>query len=306
MERIYWLVIVGIIGFVLLVIVGGGLLLFLGSDMDLGSAASGKTVAVIPIKGEIVLEKQDGLFESSLDSLDIVELIKEADKDPSVDAIFLDVDSLGGSVVASNQIVHALRKAEKPCYAWIGETGASAGYHIASACKMVYADADSLTASIGVIAMFPNFSGLMDDFNVGLNVIKSGELKDIGSSFRDMTDEEQALFQELVDDAFVRFKRDIRDHRGSRLSPNFDSITDGRFMSGSKAKSYGLIDEVVTRDEALELVGKELGIDTAPSQKEFGEEEVSFANLFASMGASFGQGMQKAFSFGAEANPKLK
>ena len=110
-------------------------------------------VALIPIDGVIVGDKDsDFLFESVTSSPEAVELIEKANKNPNIKAIILEINSPGGSAVASEEIANAIRKTNKTTVAWIREAGASGAYWVASATDYVVANRASITGSIVVIA----------------------------------------------------------------------------------------------------------------------------------------------------------
>ncbi len=272
-------------------------ILFIGLVLLIGTAGSGKlfsqTVAIIPIKGEISSQPSD-YFSYSTDEL--VEQIKQMDDDPSVAAILLDIDSPGGTVVGTKQVVHQLRQTQKPVIAYIGEMGASAGYYIASATDYVICDEDSLTGSIGVISMYPDLNGLMDKLGIRMTVYKAGENKDMGSPFREPTVEEQRIFQSLLDETFQHFKRDVLAFRGDKInSSRFEQIADGRVLSGTQAQQIGLVDELGTREYAIQKAAELGEITGEPEIYQVTKPPITLFDLFSSAGYSFGAGFQNSF-----------
>src|SRR3972149_2081793 len=156
----------------------------------------GGNVAVIPIEGVIMGSDSSGLFEETVTSKDTIKLIEKAEKNPSIKAVLFEINSPGGSAVASEEIANAIRKINKTKAALIREVGASGGYWIASSTDYVVANRVSITGSIGVIASYLEFPGLLGEYNVTYRRLVAGKYKDIGSPFKEMTDEEQKLFQE--------------------------------------------------------------------------------------------------------------
>ena len=124
---------------------------FLGSG-GVGSLTA--NVAIIPIEGVITADSSSSFFDKSLSSQDIVELIEKADKNPQIKAIILEINSPGGSAVASEEIADAVKKTNKTTVAWIREVGASGAYWVASSTDHIVASKASITGSIGVIASF--------------------------------------------------------------------------------------------------------------------------------------------------------
>ncbi len=265
------------------------------------SGLSGE-IAVIPIKGEI-LSSSDS-FSSSMSSTLIAGKIREADKDPFIKAIFLDIDSGGGSVVASKEIVYAVRKAKKPVVAYIGGVGASGAYYIAAASDLIIADEDSLTGSIGVISMSTNIQGFLEKLGIEVKVLKEGEFKDMGSPFKDLTEKEKEILNEIIFQASQNFKSDILEFRESKLNESkFNQVADGRILSGKTAKEFGLIDLTGSRQFAVKKTAELAGIKGEPVLRKFSQPETDFFSLLSKAGYSFGTGFISAVK---SSEPKFK
>ncbi len=211
-------------------------------------------IAVIPIEGEITTQGvEPALFEEGIpSSRDIAKAIEKASEDPNVKAIVLEINSPGGSVVATREIWQALKKVDKPTVAYLREVAASGGYYVATATDYIIADPNTLTGSIGVIAAFTNLEGLFEKLGVKVNVIKAGRYKDIGSPFRNMTEEERALLEAMINETYEEFLSVIEEGRGAKLSPNWKSYADGRVMSGRQALKIGFIDSLGSLEDAVE------------------------------------------------------
>jgi protease-4 len=256
-----------------------------------GGAVSGESVGVIPIKGEIVLDSVDTIMESRPGARKIISQIKAADEDPFVSAILLDINSGGGSVVASKEIMRAVKNTNKPVVAYIGEMGASGAYYIASASDEIVCDENSLTGSLGAVMVLPNYVGLLEKIGVNMTLFGAGEHKTMGSPYGELTEEEEKLFRELVESAHEEFKQDLLENRGDRLSAEkMVEFTDGRIMDGKKALEYGLVDDLGSRDLALQKAALLGGIEGMPNEKVFAPSQVSFSELFAEVGYSLGKG----------------
>ncbi len=246
-------------------------------------------IAVIPIKGEI--SSSGDSFSSSMSSTEIAEKIKQADSNPLIKAIFLDIDSGGGSVVATKEIVYAVRETEKPITAYIGEIGASGAYYIAASSDLIIADEDSITGSIGVISVSANVTGLLEKLGIKVTVLKEGEFKDIGSPFKELNEKEKEILNELISEVAVNFKKDILDFRKEKMQEEkFNQIADGRILSGRKAKEIGLIDFTGSKSFAIKKTAELAGIKGKPSLKYFKKEQSDLFSLFSKMGYSFGSG----------------
>ena len=249
---IFVLLTLTIIGFFIV----GILSLFIGIDVE---SLSGN-VALIPIEGVIIGSEDSGsIFESTATSQDITELIEKADKNSNIKAIVLQINSPGGSAVASEEIANAVRKTNKTTVAWIREVGASGGYWVASASDHIVASRISLTGSIGVIGSYLEFPGLLRKYNVTYQRLVSGEYKDIGSPFKEMTSEERTIFQKYLDDIRDFFVEEVAKNRNLSRK-EVEKIANGLIYLGAEAKALGLVDELGSKEEAVAFIEKKEGI----------------------------------------------
>ena len=244
-------IILAIFGFIM-----SGLLSFFGN-----SNSSGGNVALISIEGEIVGTKDSGISfgAAAAASPEIIEQIQKADNNPQIKAIILGINSPGGSAVASDEIADALKKTNKTKVAWIREEGASGAYWIASASDYIVANRASVTGSIGVIASYLEFPGFLQRYNITYRRLVAGKYKDIGSPFKDMTPEEQAFFQESLNEMRDYFVSEVAKNR-HMSKKDVDKIANGLFYLGSQAKEYGLVDELGGKDEAIKYIEKKENI----------------------------------------------
>jgi len=211
-------------------------------------------VALVRVVGAISQEG-GGLLSwgPAVSSRAVVERLRRALRDPAVKAVLLELNTPGGSVVASAQIHQAvlqLRRAGKPVVALLTEVAASGGYYVAAGADRIVADPSTLTGSIGVIVVLPN----LEEFNrrVGLRtvVFKSGRFKDMGNPARALTAEEAALFQKLVDEAYGRFVDVVA--QGRRMDrTRVLRLADGRVYTGAQAYRLGLVDALGSFDDAV-------------------------------------------------------
>lgn len=249
---IFVLFLLSLLGFIAV----GILSLFVGIDVE---SLSGN-VALIPIEGVIIgTEDSEFLFETITSSPDIIELIEKADKNPSIKAIILEINSPGGSAVASEEIANAIKKTNKTTVAWIREVGASGAYWIASATDYIVANRVSITGSIGVIASYLEFPGLLERYNVTYRRLVSGKFKDIGSPFKEMTPEERAIFQQNLDVIRDYFISEVAKNRNMNKK-DVDKIANGLFYLGTQAQELGLVDELGNKDEVIAYIERKEGI----------------------------------------------
>ncbi len=259
------------------------LLMFLGfilvgiislfTDVDVESLNG--NVALISIDGIIAGSSDDYLFESVSASEDIVELIEKADKNQKIKAIILEINSPGGSPVASEEIAKAVLKTNKTTVALIREIGTSGAYWVASASEHVVASKSSITGSIGVIASYLEFPELLERYNVTYRRLVAGKYKDIGSPYKEMTSEEQAIFQQMLDELRDYFISEVAKNR-QMSKKEVDKIANGLFYLGSQAKELGLVDELGGKDEAIRYIEAREGIkaEVVEYEKEKGLLEV--------------------------------
>ena len=213
----------------------------------------GSRVALISIEGPII------------DSLDVVDEIKEHVKDHSIKAIILRIDSPGGAVGPSQEIYAEVKKAavEKHIVVSMGSIAASGGYYIASPADMIFANPGTLTGSIGVIMEIPNLEGLMTKIGVTTEVIKSGKHKDMASAFRKMDKEDRDILQGVLENVHEQFIRAVADGRKLSLD-DVRPVADGRIFTGEQAKGLRLVDELGTLEDAIGKAAQLAGISGEP------------------------------------------
>lgn len=183
-----------------------------------------------------------------------------ADKDPSVEAIVIRVESPGGTVAASQEIAAYVAAASKPVVVSVGDLCASGGYMVASQADRIVAMPGSSVGSIGVIMSIPNAEEALDKLGIEMQVITSGEHKDSGSVFRPLRDDERDIFQGEVDDIYEQFVTTVSEGRGMSAD-EVRRIATGRTYLGDQALEMGLIDDIGTLQDAgriaSELAGSE-------------------------------------------------
>lgn len=246
----------------------------------------GERVAVIRVVGMLSV---DG-YGPSVNPQDIADLIEAAEENPSVKAIVIEIDSTGGSGVAADEIARYMRDAEKPVVTWIGDVGASAGYWVAASGDYVMAHPLSLTGSIGAYSMIVTFPGLLDRYDVDVEMVKSAEYKDIGSPFRNMTGEEREILQEMIDYVVDEFVIYVAEQRGMEVE-EVREIADGRPFSGKKALELGLVDGLGNRKDAVNKAAELGGIVGEPEVIVLEVSEPLFGSIFSKAAESFGYGL---------------
>lgn len=225
-----------------------------------------RTAAGLRVVGsdKVALVKLEGLMVASEH---IVEELTDYAEDPSIKAIVLRIDSPGGGVVVSQEIYNAVknaRKEGKKVIASLGTVAASGGYYVAAAADTIVANPGTLTGSIGVKMEFANIEKLLEKIGVKGMVVKAGEYKDVGSPFRDMSDPEKKLLQDVIDDVHTQF---IQAVAGGRKMPETDvrAIADGRIFTGRQALDLKLVDQLGDLADSIKVAGKLAGIKGKPT-----------------------------------------
>ncbi|WP_428897205.1 protease-4 [Parelusimicrobium proximum] len=220
-------------------------------------------IAVVKIRG-VIMEDQGGSGWGNPPSASaIAKRIKTLSERENVKAIILDINSPGGTVASVQEIyyeIKAAREKGKKVIALFRDTAASGAYYIAMACDKVIAQPGTVTGSIGVIMQGSNLQGLMQKIGVEFVTIKSGEHKDMGSPFREMTTEEKALLQGLIDDSYNQFFEVVKESRKDINLNTLKIYADGRVFTGRQAFSIGLIDGLGGEEEAIKAARELTGI----------------------------------------------
>ncbi|HII29897.1 signal peptide peptidase SppA [Candidatus Woesearchaeota archaeon CG08_land_8_20_14_0_20_47_9] len=216
-------------------------------------------VALIRIEGAIT-SAEPSTFEKGLAySDDIVSQIERADANTEIKAIILAINSPGGAPVASEEIARAVEQSNKTVVAWIRDIGTSGAYWAASSADIIVASPVSVTGSVGVIASYLEFSGLMEMYGVSYQRLVSGSFKDTGSPFRNMTPEEEELYNKQISLMRDHFLGSVAANRGLSLS-DANKLADARAYTGAQAKELGLVDVLGGKKEAVEAIKQRLNI----------------------------------------------
>jgi protease-4 len=219
----------------------------------------------------------------------VVEHVKQrlavAERDERIRAVILRVDSPGGTVTASEEIFKAIaefkKKTGKPVVSLMGDTAASGGYYVSMACDRVVAHEATLTGSIGVIMQVLNYKGLFDKYGLRWNTItpKDADLKSIGSGDREMTEEERAVFQSMVEEMYELFLQRVKSGRPGLSIERIRELADGRPYTGAQAHKAGLVDALGDLDTALEEARRIKSFDREASVIEL-RTVTPFSSLF--------------------------
>ncbi len=207
-------------------------------------------IAVVYAAGDIVSGKGDN---ESVGSDAFRTVLRQIRLDKDIKAVVFRVNSPGGSSLASDVIwreISLLRKV-KPVIVSMGDVAASGGYYIACNADYVFADANTITGSIGVFSILPNFQSFFKNkLGISFDGVKTGPYADLGNSTRPLTDVEKRFMQSGVDTIYHTFKSRVAEGR-KRDIVYIDSIAQGRVWTGSRAISVGLVDRIGTMQDAV-------------------------------------------------------
>jgi protease-4 len=209
----------------------------------------GEKVGVVEIKGLIA------------DSRTYLKQLDRFKEDRNIKAVVLRVNSPGGAVGPSQEImreVDKLRKTKK-VVASLGTVAASGGYYVASGADLIMASPGTTTGSIGVVMQFANAEQLVKKLGLDFFTLKAGRYKDVGSPFRPMTPEDRTYLQGLLDNVYQQFLRDVAKNRKIPLE-KMKGLAEGRVYTGEEAKQAGLVDEFGNLQDAIEKAGRLAGI----------------------------------------------
>jgi len=225
-------------------------------------------VGIIELKGLMVSSEQ------------ILKDLTEFRNNPNIKSIVLRIETPGGAVGAAQEIYREVKRTSevKPVVASMGSMGASGGYYAALGADNIIANPGTMTGSIGVIVKFPNLEGLFEKIGYKSEVIKSGPLKDVGASDRPLSEEERILMQDLIDNVYNQFVRDIAAARAMPEETIFE-LADGRIYTGEQALEVGLIDSLGNFIDAIVLAAELGGLDTKDPQLIYPKVDRKFSLL---------------------------
>ena len=239
-------------------------------------------VGVVYVDGEISMGKSRATPLSSAEgaySTDISEALEEAADDDTIKAVVLRIDSPGGSATASEIILDATRavKAKKPLVVSMGNVAGSGGYYVACTADTIFADATTLTGSIGVVAGKLATTEMWNKIGITFKEYKRGQNAGLLSSEAVFSDSERAQMRGFMDDTYATFKKHVTDIRGARLKKPIDDIAGGRVYTGKQALDLGLVDRLGTMTDAVAFAAdaakiKDYEVRVVPEPKNFLEQ----------------------------------
>lgn len=248
-----------------------------------------ESAALIKIRGVIQETSDSHPFNSNQNASSIAAKIRELAENKDINSLVLDINSPGGTVASVQDIYNAIlyfKSKRKPVVALFRDVSASGGYYIATAADKIIAQPGTITGSIGVIMQGMNIAPLLDRFGITVKPIKSAKHKDIGSPYREMTEEEQLLLQEMINDTYMQFFNAVKASRKDIPEEKLRLYADGRVWTGSQAKALGFVDELGGMEKAKEV------LENLTGKKDIKIRNMG-ANPISSFGSFFGSAQSK-------------
>jgi protease-4 len=225
-----------------------------------GKGLAKDKIAVIYASGGIDMP---GGGANDIDSEKLSRAIREARRDSSVKAIVLRINSPGGSAYGSEVIWREVKLASeaKPVIASMGDVAASGGYYIAAAADTILADRTTITGSIGIFGVIPNISELMNDkLGITQDVVNTNQHSDILSLIRPLTNFEQGLMQNFIEEGYGTFTSRVAEGR-NMTQEAVDEVGQGRVWAAESALEIGLVDQYGGIKDAIALAKEMAGLD---------------------------------------------
>lgn len=227
-------------------------------------------LALIDVSGVLSDEVRRGAFGIRSGPSTVVELrqaLDRAEDDSDVVGVILRIRTPGGSVVASETLHHEVNRFRErtgqPVIAYLNGLATSGGFYLAMAADRVVSHPQAITGSIGVIMPGLNLAGLMERFGVADQTFTSGPFKDAGSSVRDMTPEEHAQIQGIIDEMYARFVEVVDTGRPDLDRARVGELADGRIFTAGQALEVGLIDEVGYLEDAVVIAEQQARVSSS-------------------------------------------
>jgi len=259
---------------------------------------SSNRIAVIVAEGDITMGGDEGIVGETF-----AEEIRKARNNDKVKAIVMRVNSGGGSMTASDMIWRELMltKGKKPIIASMGGAAASGGYYIAMPAETIVAQPNTITGSIGIFGMWLNFGEFLEN-KIGIthDVVKTGEYSDLYTVTRPLEEAERAIIQRGVNEGYEVFTQKVADARGM-TQDEVKAIASGRVWSGDQAVDNGLVDQLGSFYDAIELAAIAADIEDDYTISYYPREKAFIEEFFEKMNAKV-----QFTLFGIEADPIQK
>jgi protease-4 len=246
-----------IIGITIAVVIVLSLVVVVWAD-DVGRVfMPGNRIAVISLTGPIQ-ETAGGLLAPARITPDLVRgLLEQAERDGSIKAVVLRIESPGGTIATCQEIGDMIRDFEKPIVVSMGDMATSGGYYISAHADMIIAQPGTLTGSIGVIFMHLDIDGLLEKLGIEKETIVGGEHKDM--LVTPLTEERRELMQRIIEKAHAQFIQTVAEGRDLPLDKVRELATGEPFI-GTQAYDLGLVDRLGGRQVAIDAAAELAGV----------------------------------------------
>lgn len=245
-------------------------------------------VAIIQLSGTIVPEASG--FSTGI-TPDRIRSLNQQAENQNVDAVIYEINSGGGAVVASKDLRRNIEAVEVPTVCRFRDTGASGAYLAALGCDEIVADSATITGSIGVTSSYIEFSDLMDEIGISYVNITAGENKEVGSPYKEPTEEEKEILAEksqLIGDEFLN---DVVEGR-NLTEDQREEISTGEIFLGSEAQELGLVDSLGGRNQAIQEAENLTDMDLRPVSVTQTQSFNLFSLLFSGASINSNQGLK--------------
>lgn len=259
----------GIVVFIVILLAAAGIGIYtIATDSSRTDGSTGFFNNFIIRKNYIASLYIEGVIEGANKTYNhewLLDTIRSLEDDEKNKAILLTVDSPGGGVYESDEVYLALcdytEHTGRPVYAYMTTLAASGGYYISCAAETIYANRNTLTGSIGVIAsQSVDMTELLKKLGVKVETITAGKNKNMLNINSPLTDEQRAVMQSIADEAYEQFTAIVAKSRNMKIG-EVKKLADGRIYTASQAKKNGLVDEIGTWEDALASLRQELDDD---------------------------------------------
>lgn len=220
-------------------------------------------IAIFYLNGEIYTDNsKNGDLTNSITPSGVQEKIDQIINNDEIKGVILRINSPGGSALASNIINSKIQnlKLKKPVYVSIGDVAASGGYYIASAGDKIFADKESITGSIGVVSLIPNFQKTLKKLDVNVETIQKGEYADLYSLTQDFTEKDREKIYDSSVRVYDEFVNVVAKGRG-KTSEYINTIGQGKVWLGEEGKNIGLVDEIGGLEATIASFSKDLKLE---------------------------------------------
>lgn len=239
--------------------------LFSEMMQEVKPARLGASIAVVNVEGMIAQGKNtdSGAFGKICGSRTLRKALEKAAQDDNIKAVVLRVDSPGGSALASEIIwkgTHRIQQV-KPLIVSMGNVAASGGYYVACGADHIFADAGTITGSIGVLGGKMVTTGMWDKLGISWHQETRGNHAKLYSTATPFSDEEREIIRQYMGEVYATFKQRVADGRGNRLKGELDSLAGGRVYTGREALEIGLVDEIGGLQDALTHAAEVAGLE---------------------------------------------